>query len=55
MIFKLFHDKHSNDFKSNVIAFELIHESLDALVSESIHEKLDFSKFSHFFTIIREI
>ena len=45
-----FHDEFSGDFKSNVITFDLIHET-----SESIHEKLNSSEFSHFFTVIREI
>ena len=49
-MFKSFRDELSEDFKSNVIKFELIHETF-----ESIHEKLNFSEFSHFFTIIREI
>ena len=45
-----FHDEPSDDFKNDVITFDLIHET-----SESSHEKLNSSKFSHFFTIIREI
>ena len=49
-MFELFRDEFSDDFKNNIIKFELIHET-----SELIHEKLDFSEFSHFFTIIREI
>ena len=42
-MFESFHDKFSDDFKNRIAAFE------------SIHEKLNFSKSSHFFTIIREI
>ena len=49
-MFESFHDEFSDDFKSDVITFNLIHET-----SESIHEKLNSSEFSHFFTIIREI
>ena len=49
-MFESFHDELSNDFKNNVITFDLTHETL-----ESIHEKLNFSEFSHFFMIIREI
>ena len=40
---ELFHDKFSNDFKNKIVTLEFI------------HEKLNFSEFSHFFTIIREI
>ena len=49
-MFELFHDESLDDFKNNIITFDLIHET-----SESIYEKLNSSESSHFFTIIREI